>query len=106
MRPTDKLSKDSKNTLGYSSRFIEDYLFHKSWKIFNQMNVIGFTVNPEFCSGNYYAYFMYIYKWYYICVFELSCRHVHIYINNNGYDDSVRSVRKAIPVMHRTIWKH
>ena len=63
MRPTDKLSEDSKNTLGYSSRFIEDYLFHKSWKIFNQMNVIGFTVNPEYCSGNYYyAYFIYIYR--------------------------------------------
>ena len=62
MKPTDKLSEDSKHMLGYSSRFIEDYLFHKAWKIFNQMNVIGFTVNPEYCSGNYYyAYFIYIY---------------------------------------------
>lgn len=46
--------------LGYSSRFIEDYVFHKTWKIFNRMNVIGFTVNPEYCSGNFYDYFIHL----------------------------------------------
>jgi hypothetical protein len=46
--------------LGYSSRFIEDYVFHKTWKIFNRMNVIGFTVNPEYCSGKFYDYFIYL----------------------------------------------
>jgi len=53
MIPTDKLSRDSKYMFRYSSRFIEDYIYHKTWKIFNRMDIIGCTVNPEYCSGKY-----------------------------------------------------
>jgi LPS sulfotransferase NodH len=34
-----------------TSRFLEDYVFHSTWKIFRRLDHIGFSLNPEFCKG-------------------------------------------------------
>jgi hypothetical protein len=44
--PTGKIS--SLNRYFPSGRYIEDFIFQK---MFNKLDVIGFTINPEFCSG-------------------------------------------------------
>lgn len=57
MKPTGKFSDNSKNTFyntltgQYSTRFMEDYVFHKTWKFLKPLDFIGFTVNPEYCNG-------------------------------------------------------
>lgn len=42
----------------YDGRFVEDYLLHKTFKIFHRLDVIGLTVNPENIAG---------YRWSYYC---------------------------------------
>lgn len=46
--PMGKLS-DTRRILP-SGRYFEDFLFHKTLKVFRSLNVIGFTVNPEHCK--------------------------------------------------------
>lgn len=41
----------SKDRWSPDGRFMEDYLFHKTLKIFRTLDVIGFSVNPEHCHG-------------------------------------------------------
>lgn len=48
-RPTGKMS--AKNRWSPDGRFVEDYLLHKSLKIFQRLDILGFSVNPEHCYG-------------------------------------------------------
>ena len=34
-----------------SGRFVEDYILHKGMKPFREMDMIGFTLNPEHSEG-------------------------------------------------------
>lgn len=47
--PTGKLST-SRGWLP-TSRFLEDYVFHPTMKMFRSLDHIGFSLNPEFCKG-------------------------------------------------------
>ena len=47
--PIDKLA--SRGNLFPNGRYIEDYLLHSSLKPFQDLKVIGFTLNPEHCEG-------------------------------------------------------
>jgi hypothetical protein len=48
-KPMGKLS--STDNVVPSGRFMEDYIFHSSMKPFREMDVIGFTLNPEHSEG-------------------------------------------------------
>jgi len=53
-KPTDKISLSKRKSswggfFAISGRYWEDYLLHHSWKAFNRLTAVGFTVNPEHC---------------------------------------------------------
>jgi hypothetical protein len=48
-KPTGKMA--SKNRWSPDGRFVEDYLMHKSFKLFQRLDIVGFSVNPEHCYG-------------------------------------------------------
>jgi hypothetical protein len=48
MLPTDKLAR--KHALLPSGRFVEDYV--SSLKLFNKLNILGLTLNPEHVQGS------------------------------------------------------
>ena len=48
-RPMGKAS--SVNNIFPSSRFMDDYIFRRSLKPFRQMDIVGFTLNPEHSEG-------------------------------------------------------
>ena len=49
VKPTGKLA--SSRSIFHGFRFIEDYIIHRTFKIAQRMNVLGFTLNPEHCEG-------------------------------------------------------
>jgi hypothetical protein len=48
-KPTGKMA--SKNRWSPDGRFVEDYLMHTSFKLFQRLDILGFSVNPEHCYG-------------------------------------------------------
>ena len=48
-KPTDKLSNS--HNFKPTGRFWEDYIMHETRKWLHRLAVVGFTLNPEHCSG-------------------------------------------------------
>ena len=51
IKPTDKLSRSTH--ILPSSRFVEDFILHPTYKILSLLEVVGITLNPEHVQGNF-----------------------------------------------------
>lgn len=61
LKPLGKLS--NLNTMMDSTRYYEDYLLHPTFKIFHKLEIIGFTLNPEYVQGSSISsYILYYYQ--------------------------------------------